>query len=122
VDYVKNIHIPKEERYFADMDNERPFDEDIVGLAKTDEVLGFTGKIRTIKEWDYIYLYMDIGDDDFVFSEGVVIKNPYPSKQYKWCCKLLRPIEYMSDYFEEIEKKESARIGWGELANPNISA
>jgi hypothetical protein len=89
--------IPKEERYFADMDNERPFDGDIVGLTQTDEVIGFTGKARTIKEGDYIYLYMDAGDD-FVFSEGIVIGNPYPSKPYRWCCKLLQPIKYMSDY------------------------
>jgi hypothetical protein len=58
--YVKNTHVPKEERYFADMDNERPFDEDIVGLSKTDEVIGFSGKVRTIKEGDYIYTWISV--------------------------------------------------------------
>jgi hypothetical protein len=98
MDSVEDTYVPKEERYFADMDHERPFDENIVGLTQTDEITGFSGNMRIIKELDYIYLYMDIGDDDFVFSEGIVIKSPYPSKPYKWCCKLLRPIEYVSDY------------------------
>ena len=95
---VDRKYKPKELRIFADTDNERPFDENIVGLTKNDEVVDFLGHIVSIKENDYLYMYMDCGDGDYVFTEGVVIKNPYPTKPYKWCCKLLGEIEYMSEY------------------------
>lgn len=92
------VYKPKEARVFADFDNERPFDEDVVGLTKTDEVSLFGGGKIEIKEGDHVYLYMDVGDGDYVFSEGVVISNPYSSKPYRWCCKLTCELEYMSEY------------------------
>ncbi|MDR1911504.1 MAG: hypothetical protein LBQ52_04050 [Helicobacteraceae bacterium] len=87
------------------MDNERPFDENIVLLSKTDEIIGFNGQIKKIAEGDYVFLYMDIGEGDYVFSEGIVIKNPYLSDYpiCKWCCKLLYGIEYMSAYQASFE-------------------
>jgi hypothetical protein len=98
---------PKESRIFADIDNERPFDPDIVGLTKNDEVVDFGGHAVMIKEGDYLYLYMDCEDGDHVFSEGIVIKNPYPTMPYRWCCELSGEIEYMSEYekkFSDMEK------------------
>lgn len=92
------VYQPKESRISADFDNERPYDEDVVGLTKTDEVSAFGGRKVEIKEGDYIYLYMDVGDGDYVFSEGAVIRNPYSSKPYRWCCQLKRELEYMSEY------------------------
>jgi hypothetical protein len=37
VDFIKRVYVPKEERFYADMDNKRPFDKDIVSLTQTDE-------------------------------------------------------------------------------------
>jgi hypothetical protein len=42
---------------------------------------------------------MDCLNGDYLFAEGVVIKNPYSTKPYKWCCKLVNGTEeYMSEY------------------------
>ncbi|WP_096031274.1 hypothetical protein [Caballeronia temeraria] len=98
MDFAERKYKPKEERVFADIDNERPFDENIVGLTKTDQVIDFYGSHISIAEGDYLYLFMDCGGGDYVFAEGVVIKNPYPMKPYKWCCKLFCDIEYMDKY------------------------
>ena len=95
---AKEKCIPVEQRIYADIDNERPYDLDIVGLTQNDEVLNYFREVILIQEGDYVYLYMDYADGDHVFCEGIVIKNPYPTMPYKWCCTILGQIEYMSEY------------------------
>ncbi|WP_235212745.1 hypothetical protein [Burkholderia paludis] len=87
-------------RIYADFDNERPFDENIVGLSKTDDARDFDGNVVVLREGDYIYLFMPIDEalPEYVFSEGTVIKNPYETKPYKWCCQLRVAVENMDDY------------------------
>jgi hypothetical protein len=95
------IYAPIQHRIYADLDNER-VDSDVVGISKTDFVKKFDGSLIEIKEHDYVYLFMDIIDDDgspsYVFSEGVIICNPYSFKPYKWCCRLISKIEYIEEY------------------------
>lgn len=87
-------------RIFADFDNERGVDSDIVGLAQTDEIKNYMGETIFLKEGDYVYLYLPVDEilPEYVFSEGFVIPNPYEFKPYKWCCKLTRELEYIEDY------------------------
>ncbi|MDR3212933.1 MAG: hypothetical protein LBT71_03285 [Azoarcus sp.] len=95
----ESVYVPKEQRYWVDIGNDRPYDWDIVLLSKTDEVEGFDGKMKTIKEGEYIYLFTDIGDGEFCFVEGIVIKNPYADIPVcKWCCEIVGEIEYDKDY------------------------
>jgi hypothetical protein len=106
-------YVSKEFRVFADIDNERPFDEDIVGLTQTDNVTDFFGRTFSIKEGEYLYLYMDYSDGDHVFFEGIVIRNPYPKIPYRWCCKLAGKLECTSEYenrFSDLEKSTIERI------------
>jgi hypothetical protein len=90
-------------RIYADLDNER-VEHDVVGLTQTDFVKRRDGSMVRIAEGMHISLYMDIVDDDggpsYVLSAGDVIKNPYPFKPYKWCCKLTEPIEYIDEYMK----------------------
>ncbi len=94
-------YVDVKKRIYADIDNER-IDEDVVGLTKTDFVKNFLGEEIFIYEGEYIYMYMNIDDfpPDYVFAEGVVIKNPYNFKPYKWCCKIMGKIEYIEEYNE----------------------
>ncbi|MBH5329461.1 hypothetical protein H9Q10_07250 [Eikenella sp. S3360] len=87
--------IPLVERVYADLDNER-LSRHIVGLTQTDSVCCFDGDMRTIKAGDYLYLYMDCGDD-YCVSEGVVIANPYPTA-HRYCCVLDEDILFWQDY------------------------
>ncbi|EAM2539658.1 TPA: hypothetical protein MZO93_003387, partial [Salmonella enterica] len=92
------------ERLYADIDNERVADIDIVGLTQSDEVKDFFGNSVIIHEGDYVYLYTDSiegGELSYIFSEGYVIPNPYEFKPYKWCCKLAGDepyFEYLDEY------------------------
>lgn len=100
------------DRIYADFDNERTIDLDVVGLTQSDEVRNFIGDTVFLKEGDYIYLYMSIDETlpEYVFSEGYVIPNPYKFKPYKWCCKLTSKLEYIEDYeyrFSKLKKPES---------------
>ncbi|MCL2872817.1 MAG: SAM-dependent methyltransferase [Betaproteobacteria bacterium] len=117
---TKRKYQPKQWRIFADTDNERPFDSNIVGLTKNDEVSDFSGRAILIKEGDYLYLYMDCGNGDCIFSEGLVIKNPYPTKPYKWCCKLSGEIEYMSEYEGRFSDEEK-RVVCGRKESKNMT-
>lgn len=85
-------------RIYADFDNERPYELNVVGLSQTDYVIDFTGKKIKIYDGDYIYLYMDVDSNEYVVSEGVVFPNPYTDLPYKWCCRLSWEIEYMEQY------------------------
>ena len=71
-----------ENRIFADFDNERVQDIDIVGLTQTDHVNTFSGELVCINEGDYIYMFMPIDEvlPEYIFAEGFVIKNPYRFK------------------------------------------
>lgn len=93
-------------RVFADFDNERVYDLDIVGLSKSNEMFDFEGNIVILKENDFIYLFMqiDIENHEYVVAEGYVITNPYPTKPYLWCCKLSSEIEYFGDYQKRFGK------------------
>ncbi|MDF0607144.1 hypothetical protein HZU77_016115, partial [Neisseriaceae bacterium TC5R-5] len=88
------------ERVYADFDNECIFDANIVGLTFTEEVENFHGEKIHLQEGEYIYLYMGIDKflPEYVVAEGHVISNPYSSRQYKWCCKLVGDIEYLENY------------------------
>ncbi|MGJ0637307.1 hypothetical protein [Xenorhabdus bovienii] len=92
----KGLH----DRIYADFDNERVIDLDIVGLTQLDEVKDFSGNVVLLKKGDYIYLYMPVDESlpEYVFSEGYVIPNPYEFKPYKWCCKLMTGIEFIEEY------------------------
>ena len=87
-------------RVFADFDNERVYDLDIVGLSKSNEIIDFEENIVILKENEFIYLFMqiDIENHVYVVAEGFVIPNPYAFKPYLWCCKLVSEIEYFEDY------------------------
>ena len=87
-------------RIFADFDNERPYDENIVGISKYDEIKNFSGVLITLRKGDFIYLFMSVSEDpsDYVVSEGFVIENPYEKMPYKWCCRIIGVIQYIEDY------------------------
>lgn len=89
-----------ENRIFADFDNERIQDVDVVGLTQTDYVKNFSGETVRIHEGDYIYMFMPIDEvlSEYVFAEGFVIKNPYDFKPYRWCCKIVGGLEYNEEY------------------------
>lgn len=103
---MKNVKL--EERIFADIDNEQiEFNDGCrgVGISKTDCVKNFKGENILLKDNDYIYLYMDIGEDgfgniDYVFAEGHIIMHPdFPHKTpCKWCCKYVGDVLYMDEY------------------------
>ena len=95
-----------EGRIFADFDNERVFDFNIVGLSQTNEVLNFEGHRVVLKEQDFVYLYMQVDEflAQYVVAEGKVIANPYESKPYRWCCQLTTEIEYFEDYQQRWSK------------------
>ncbi|EPW8570695.1 hypothetical protein ACWQEN_000004 [Morganella morganii] len=99
--HLKNTNL--ENRIFADFDNERIKDIDIVGLTQTDYVKTFSGKLIRIHEGDYIYMFMPTDDTipEYIFAEGVVIKNPYDFKPYKWCCKIKSKLEYIKEYAKD---------------------
>lgn len=108
----KKVYKELNYRIFADFDNERVVDLDIVGLTQTNEVKNFIGDTVFLKEGDYIYLYMPTDETlpEYVFSEGYVIRNPYKFTPYKWCCKLTSKLEYIEDYkyrFSKLENSES---------------
>ncbi|EHT2455797.1 hypothetical protein KXE84_003992 [Escherichia fergusonii] len=88
-----------EDRIFADFDNERIQDIDIVGLTQTDYVKTFSGESVRINEGDYIYMFMPIDENlqQYVFAEGFVIRNPYEHKVYKWCCKIIGELEFINE-------------------------
>ncbi|HEX8576858.1 MAG TPA: hypothetical protein VF677_11245 [Flavobacterium sp.] len=68
------------DRILVDIDNERPYGRDIVGLSKTDEVINFNGDTVTLEEGKYIYTYtesIEKGVLSYIFAEGYVIRSPY---------------------------------------------
>lgn len=88
-------------RILVDIDNERPYDCDIVGLSKTDEAINFNGETVTLKEGTYIYIYtesVEKGVTSYILAEGYVIRSPYKDLPYKWCCQIQGKIEYIEDY------------------------
>jgi len=87
-------------RIYVDFDNERPFDEEVVGISKTDVAKTFDGESVILHEGDYVYLFMPIDEilPEYVFSEGFVIRNPYKTKPYKWCCQMSVSLESMEEY------------------------
>jgi hypothetical protein len=85
------------ERILVDLDNERPYHSDIVGLARNNEVTDFQGNSIILQGGEYVYLYTE-SPPDYIFAEGVVIPNPYEDLSYKWCCSLVGEIEYFEDY------------------------
>ncbi|CAM7832501.1 TPA: hypothetical protein N8123_004345 [Escherichia coli] len=95
-----------ENRIFADFDNERVQDIDIVGLTQTDHVNTFSGELVCINEGDYIYMFMPIDEvlPEYIFAEGFVIKNPYRFKPYKWCCKIIGELEFNKEYGRRFNK------------------
>ena len=88
-------------RILVDIDNERPYDRNILGLSKSDEVIDFNGNKVVLENGNYIYAYtesLEGSDTSYILSEGRVIKNPYEDLPYKWCCVLQGEIEYIEDY------------------------
>ena len=69
-------------------------------LSREDFVIDYSGKKITLKEGMYVHLYTDDTDDkgepSFIFSEGIVIKNPYGDLTlFKWFCRLKGEILYV---------------------------
>lgn len=85
------------ERVFADFDNEIVDDFNIIGLTQSDYVETFCGESLRIAEGDYIYMFMPADEvrKEYFLAEGVVIKNPYEFKPYKWCCRVVGQFEYL---------------------------
>ncbi|WP_174866829.1 hypothetical protein [Pectobacterium polaris] len=111
MDVIKEPHNPKKykglkDRVFADFGNEIVDDFYIVGLSKSDYINSFSGESVKIKEGDYIYMFMPIDEvlPEYLFAEGVVIKNPYEFKPYKWCCKIIGEFEYIDEYDRRFKK------------------
>ena len=89
-----------DERIYCDYSNDR-LDRDIVMVSKTDEVKNLRGDKFVLKEGDYVYLYEDIGEGDYIVFEGYIIPNTFNSGPCKWFCKLVgehRHIEYWDEY------------------------
>ena len=84
-------------RIKVDIDNDRIVDNDVVKLSREDFVIDYSGKKITLKEGMYVYLYTDDkGEPSFIFSEGIVIKNPYGDLTlFKWFCRLKGEILYV---------------------------
>ena len=108
----QKVDIGLNSRIFADFDNERVLDLDIVGLTQTDEIKNYMGETIFLKEGDYVYLYMPVDEilPKYIFSEGFVIHNPYEFKPYKWCCKLTRELEYIEDYESRYSNDEKTLV------------
>lgn len=88
-------------RVLVDIDNERRYDRDILGLSQTDDIIDFQGNIVKLIEGSYIYTFTENFDGDipgYILAEGFVIPSPYKDLPYKWCCKLEGEIEYSEDY------------------------
>jgi hypothetical protein len=89
------------DRIRVDIDNERPYDFDIVGVTRKDTVTDFNGDKITLQAGDYVYMYtesIEKGEISYIFSEGYIIPNPYEDMKYKWCCKIIGDIEDIEDY------------------------
>lgn len=89
------------DRILVDIDNERRYDQKILGLSQSDEVEGFNKNTITLKEGDYVYTFTENHSEDeisYIFAEGYVIQNPYPDLPYKWCCRLVGDVEFSEDY------------------------
>ncbi len=87
-------------RIVVDIDNERQYDTEILGLSQSNNVLNFKGDKITLKEGDYIYLLTENyenGEPDHILAEGYVIKNPYQDLPYRFCCHLQGEIQYLTD-------------------------
>ena len=88
-------------RILIDIDNERPYDYNIVGLSQSDEVRDFNGDIIILEEGRYIYTFTESiegGVVSYIFAEGYVISSPYKDLSYKWCCQIEGEIEFIEDY------------------------
>lgn len=88
-------------RIKVDIDNDRIFDEDIVKLSKENIVKDYSGNEIILEEGMYVFLYTDDVDDkgdmSFIFSEGIVIRNPYGDlTSFNWFCKLKGDIVYVN--------------------------
>ena len=95
-------------RILVDIDNERRYDCDIVGLSQTDEATDFNGNTVILKEGNYIHTYTENYEKgeglSFIFAEGYVIQSPYSDLHYKWCCKIQGEIEYSEDYNKRFKR------------------
>lgn len=88
-------------RILVDIDNQRRYDCDILGLGRTNEMIDFSGNVVLLEVGDYIYTYtvsIEVGVLSYIFAEGFVIMGDYEHQAYKWCCKLCGEIEYSEDY------------------------
>ncbi len=97
----RNNYTELKNRIQVDIDNERRYDCDIVGLSKTDEAITYNGEKQSLQEGQYIYMYtenIEKEGENHIFSEGYIIANPYNDLPYKWCCKIKGEIEFMEDY------------------------
>lgn len=99
---------PIDSRIKVDIDNDRIVDNDVVKLSREDFVIDYSGKKITLKEGMYVYLYTDDTDDkgepSFIFSEGIVIKNPYGDLTlFKWFCRLKEEILYVDKNGEGLD-------------------
>ena len=88
---------PIDSRIKVDIDNDRIVDNDVVKLSREDFVIDYSGKKIILEEGMYVYLYTDDkGEPSFIFSEGIVIKNPYEDLTlFKWFCRLKEEILYV---------------------------
>lgn len=102
-----NNYTELKNRIWVDIDNERPYNCDIVGLSKTDEAITYNGVKQPLHEGQYIYMYTESIEKEgktYIFSEGYVIANPYNNLMYKWCCKIIGEIEFMEDYNKRFKR------------------
>lgn len=93
-------------RIWVDIDNERPYDSDIVGVTRQEFAIDFNNNHIPLNEGDYIYMYtesIENGILSYIVCEGYVISNPYKDMPYSWCCKIVGDIEYIEDYNQKFD-------------------
>lgn len=91
------------ERIYCDYSNDCLY-RGIVMVSKTDEVKNLRGDKFVLKEGDYVYLYEDIGEGDYIVFEGYIIPNTFNSGPCKWFCKLVGEHRYI-EYWDEYNKR-----------------
>ncbi len=104
-----NIYKDLEDRIWVDIDNERPYESDVVGLSKSNEATYFGGSTLILKEGQYIYMYtlsLEANKMSYIFSEWYVIANPYKDLNYRWCCRIAGEIEFIEEYRKRFGKDD----------------